>query len=102
MGLAIASMLGAMALTPAFADNDGGHDNGRHYGQQRGENRGDWTRHRGDRDRHAYRDSRGALVYRYGPDPYYYAAPVYAPRPYYHAPQPSPGISLFFPLDFRN
>jgi hypothetical protein len=27
--------------------------------------------------------------------------PVYAPPPVYYTPQPSPGISFFFPLDFR-
>jgi hypothetical protein len=30
-----------------------------------------------------------------------YSQPVYVPPPVYYAPQQSPGISLFFPLDFR-
>jgi hypothetical protein len=34
-------------------------------------------------------------------DPYRYSQPVYAPPPVYYEPRPSPGISLFFPLDIR-
>ena len=33
--------------------------------------------------------------------PYYYAQPVYAPPPVYYAPEPSPGVSLFFPINIR-
>ena len=85
--LALASVLGATSITPAFAKhNDGHHDKGWHKGQQRGE-RGDYY----------YRDQRDPYYYH----PYYYSAPVYAPPPVYYAPQPSPGISLFFPLDIR-
>jgi hypothetical protein len=77
MALAVVSVLGGMAITPALADNDGRQvrrDNGRHHG---------------DRDRRVYRH------------PYNYAQPVYAPPPVYYAPQQSPGISFFFPLDIR-
>ena len=82
MALALASVLGATSITPALGKhNDRHHDKGWHKGQQRGE-RGDYY----------YRDRR---------DPYYYSAPVYVPEPVYYAPQPSVGISLFFPLDFR-
>lgn len=84
MALAVASVMGGMAITPALGDNDGRQmhrDNGRHNGE--------W---RGDRDRREYRP-----VYRQP----YYSQPVYVPPPVYYAPQQSPGISFFFPLDFR-
>jgi len=81
--IALASVLGGMSIAPVLArDNDdrgGRADNGRHQG---------W-----DKDRRGDR-----RVYR---DPYYYSQPVYVPPPVYYRPQPSPGISLFFPLDFR-
>jgi hypothetical protein len=85
MALAVASVMGGMAITPALGDNydrQGHRDNGRHNGQ--------W---RGDRDRRDYRPEHQ--------HPYYYSQPVYAPPPVYYAPQPSPGISFFFPLDIR-
>jgi hypothetical protein len=91
MALAVASVMGAMAVTPALGDNRKGHqDQGLHKGQ-----------YKGDRDRTEYQP-----VYRpvYRPmyqDPYRYSQPVYAPPPVYYEPQPSPGISLFFPLDIR-
>ena len=79
MALAVASVMGAMAVTPALArDNDdrrGHRDNGRHRGE-----------------RHEYRP-----VYRQP----YYSEPVYAPPPVYYAPQQSPGISIFLPLDIH-
>jgi hypothetical protein len=81
MALALASVLGGTSITPALGKgNDARHDKGWHKGEQRSVIRNDY---RGRRD------------------PYYYSAPVYAPPPVYYAPQPSPGISLFFPLDFR-
>ena len=89
MGLALASALGSASIAPAFADdNDGHRDNGWHKGEQRAEH------HKRDQrnERYYYRD-------RYAP--YYYSAPVYVPPPVYYAPQPSLGISLFFPLDLR-
>jgi hypothetical protein len=49
----------------------------------------DHGRDRGHRDWH---DHRGAYVY---------AQPVYAPPTVYVAPQPSPGISLFLPINIR-
>jgi hypothetical protein len=89
MVLAVASVTGGASMTPAFGrDNDGrqGHrDNGWHN-----DNRHDdryWHEHE-----RVYRP-----VYRH---PYYYSQPVYAP-PVYYPPQPSPGFSLFFPLDVR-
>ena len=87
MALAVASVMGAMAMTPALGDNRKGHqDQGLHKGQSKG-----------DRDR---RESRPVYrpVYEH---PYDYSQPVYAPPPVYYEPQQSPGISLFFPLDIR-
>ena len=81
MALAVASVMGGMAMTPALArdnDNRQGHrDNGRHNGRG---------------DRHEYRP-----VYQQP----YYSQPVYAPPPVYYAPQQSPGISFFIPLDIH-
>ena len=79
----VASVMGVMAMTPALGDNRQGHrDKGWHKGESQG-----------DRDRREYRP-----VYQH---PYYYSQPVYVPPPVYYAPQQSPGISFFFPLDFR-
>jgi hypothetical protein len=90
MALAVASVMGGASMTPAFGkDSDGrqGHrDNGWHN-----DNRHDdryWREHQ-----RVYRP-----VYQH---PYYYSQPVYAP-PFYYPPQPSPGFSLFFPLDVRS
>jgi hypothetical protein len=87
MALAVASVMGGMAITPALGDNRKGHqDQGLHKGQ-----------FKGDRDRRVYQP-----VYRpVYQDPYRYSQPVYAPPPVYYDPQPSAGISLFFPLDIR-
>jgi len=90
MALAVASVMGGIAMTPAHGkgnDNRQGHqDQGLHKGQSKG-----------DRDRREYRP-----VYRpVYEHPYYYSQPVYAPPPVYYEPQPSPGISFFFPLDLR-
>ena len=88
-------MLGGACTAPAFAKDDGGrHDKGWHKGEQRG-NRNDDDRW--ERRDYYYRDRRDPSYYR----PYYYSAPVYAPPPVYYPPQPSRGISLFFPLDLR-
>jgi len=80
--LAVAAMIGGMAMTPAHADGKGrGHDKGWHKGH--------WTN---NYDRREYRP-----VYR----EHYYSPPVYVPAPVYYYPYQSPGISLFFPLDLR-
>jgi hypothetical protein len=82
MTLAIASVMGGMAITPALGDNRQGHqDRGMHKGERQG-----------DRERHEHRP-----VYQRP----YYSQPVYAPPPVYYAPEPSPGISLFLPLNIR-
>ena len=88
--LAFASVMGGLSMTPALAkDNDDrrGH-------QDKGWHKGEWQ---GDRGR---RDYRPEYRFEYQP-PYYYSQPVYSPPPVYYAPQPSPGINLFFPLDIR-
>ena len=87
LALALASALGATSIAPALGkDHDSRHDNGWHKGGRHGE-----------RSDYYYRERRDAAYYQ----PYYYSAPVYAPPPVYYAPQPSPGISFFFPLDVR-
>jgi hypothetical protein len=91
ISLVFATMVGAIATGPALARDDGRRDErqdqGRRdehpdEGRQRGESHNDRDRHESQR-------------------PYHYAQPVYVPPPVYYAPQPSPGISLFFPLDIR-
>jgi hypothetical protein len=76
----IASVMGGMAMTPALSANDH-HDKGGHKGQDRRDYRPEY--------RPQYREP-------------YHSQPVYVPPPVYYAPQQSPGISFFFPLDFRH
>ena len=72
MALTLASVMGGISVTPALArDND----------------------RRDERGRREHRP-----VYRH---PYNYSQRVYVPPPVYYAPQQSPGISFFFPLDIR-
>jgi hypothetical protein len=82
MALAVASVMGGMAITPALGASNDRHDKGWHKGEQR----------QSDRDRREYRPQYQQP---------YYSRPVYVPPPVYYAPQQSPGISFFFPLDFR-
>jgi hypothetical protein len=83
---ALLCLSGGVALCPVVAAADGHHDHGG-YHDGRGHDDGHWRR---GYDRH---DWRGGPVYR----PY----EVYAPAPVYYAPQPSPGINLFFPVHIR-
>ena len=93
MALAVASVMGSMAITPAFADNDHRANN---HGQVHRDNGRHGDERRGDRDYREYRyDRRGYQ------QSYYYSQPVYAPPPVYYDPQPSAGINLVFPLNFR-
>jgi Ni/Co efflux regulator RcnB len=84
IALAAASVIGATGVKPAFAEG-----NDRRAEQQ------DKDRHRerprADHDRRADRDRRSE----------YYQHRVYAPPPVYYVAQPSPGISLFLPLEIR-
>jgi hypothetical protein len=78
--LALAAVLGAASITPVSAkDHDDRHDNGRHNGERHGERHGE----------------------RYDGNYYSGRRDYYAPPPTYYAPQQSPGISFFLPLDFR-
>ena len=89
MALAVATAVGVLAIAPAFGDNDNrqGHRNNGARNDER----------HGDRDY----DRRGR-GYRTGYyHPHGYAAPVYLTAQDYYPPQPSPGVSLFFPLDIR-
>lgn len=81
--LAVASVMGGMAITPALGDNDKGKSRDKGWKSNRGQ---------------------PVYVYEYRPvyrEPYYYSAPVYAPPPLYYYPQPSPGINFFFPIEIR-
>ncbi len=84
LALIFTSVIGGLSVGPAFGDNDhrgGPKQQGRHDNRDRRDNRS-WHDNRG---REVYRP------YRYGP------APIYAPPPVIYAPEPSPGISIFFP-----
>jgi hypothetical protein len=92
MVLAVAVMMGGMAVTPARAKDNDNHQRHQAQGLHKGQYKGE-----GERERPAYRP-----VYRpVYQEPYRYSQPVYVPPPVYSEPQPSPGISLFFPLDIR-
>lgn len=75
--LAIAAAISVLSMSPALAE----HGRGDH-------GRGGWHEHRG---------WHGG----YGGYGYNYAQPVYAPPPVYYPPQPSPGVSVLFPLNLR-
>jgi len=75
MACAILALIAGAAMQPAFAH---GHGHGRGgYG--------------------GYGGCRGCGGY----GPYYAPYQVYAPPPVYYPPQPSPGVSLFFPIRIR-
>jgi hypothetical protein len=94
MALALVSVIIGMGTAPAL-----GRDDRREIQQER---RGDGGRDRPDE--RSRREERGRHEERMRPEyrTYdYYPAPVYAPPPVVYAPVPSPGISIFFPLEFR-
>lgn len=91
IALAFASALGILSISPALADNDDGH--GR---SARGERHGNHAQRERRDNREGYGDR--PEYYR---QPYGYAQPVYVPPPVYYDPRPSPGISIFFPIDLR-
>ncbi len=85
----------AVSISPALADQRAGYGPNQRYVDHgpRG-----WH---GNRQSHAY-------GYGYQPpyrpvyrQPYTYAQPVYVPPPAYYPPRPSPGVTLFFPLQLR-
>jgi hypothetical protein len=78
LALICATALGGMAATPAFARDD-------HRDDHRNDHRND-----GRHDRNWHGNGYG-----------YQSQPVYVPPPVYYAPRPSPGISLFLPLNIR-
>jgi hypothetical protein len=91
---ALASLVAGTAMSPASADGRHGHEGrgggyggGRGDGYGRGYSRDNW--HSG----YGRSDWRGGAYY----EPY----AVYAPPPVYYPPQPSPGVSLFFPIQIR-
>jgi hypothetical protein len=85
MALIFASVIGGISAGPALAKND----NKGHGPQQRG-----WQEDRNRHDNRGWQDNRGRRAYR----PYRYRPePIYAPPPVIYAPDPSPGISIFFP-----
>lgn len=98
LALACVSALGGVAISSAHADDDrydrydrrGRHDNGWHGGKK--------NRHQ--RNAYRYEERRYPPTYYYQ-EPYYRARPVYSPPPVYYAPQPSPGVSFFFPLEIH-
>lgn len=82
MAAAVVAAIVGLGMTPAFG---GEHDDRGADAHDRG--------HSADRGRQYYRPQRHY--------PYHYAQPVYAPPPAYYPAQPSPGITLFFPLEIR-
>jgi hypothetical protein len=78
MALIFASVIGGLSAGPALAKNDHG---------------GKGPKHRGWHDNRRWQDNRREVYrpYRYQPEP------IYAPPPVFYAPEPSPGISIFFP-----
>ncbi|WP_458766675.1 hypothetical protein [Cupriavidus basilensis] len=94
-GLALA--LGVVSTTPALGDDHhaGQSPGNQHASSHQGHNgNGRGNQHYDHaRDHHDYRGYHGNY---YDNQSY-----VYAPPPVAYVPQPAPGISLFFPLQFR-
>jgi hypothetical protein len=88
--------IGAVVMPSAYAQHEAGeHARDRGYGHEgRGEGRQEGRRYEHDRGEHRGRED-------YRSRAYSYAQPVYVPRPVYREPRPSPGISIFLPLDLR-
>jgi Ni/Co efflux regulator RcnB len=97
LALAVASMMGGMAITPALGQNDEGRSKAQDRGRNAGNQHDNRNRNANRNDRRDQRASRPAYERPYN----YYSGPVYAPPPVYYDRQSSPGISLFFPLDIR-
>ena len=85
IAIIFASVIGGISAGPAL----GKDDNRGHGPKQQG--RHDNRRWQDDRYRHDYRGREVYRSYRYQREP------IYAPPPVIYAPEPSPGISIFFP-----
>lgn len=88
IGLIFASLISLLSPSTAFADRDKGH---------RRNHQGSYGNHGKHNSRGKHNNNRG---YRSGYN-YNYAQPVYVPPPVYYAPQQSPGINLFLPLNLH-
>ncbi len=111
-----------LSLAPAQAEerdshheresrNDDDHYGGGHHQREshgwrkyrhHGHNAIGWNDRYGNYRQPEWRGDRSG--YRYRPQyqqPYSYAQPVYVPPPVYYEPRQSPGITFFFPLEFR-
>ena len=88
MALVFASMIGGIAIAPAFGKDKDKNKRGGYHEQGRNEH---------DRYEHGRREYQSSHRY------YYYPAPVYAPPPVIYVPDPyqSPGIELVFPIIIR-
>ena len=96
MTLVFALMIGSIYIAPAFGRD--GDDRRGYYDDRRGYNT--QGRYRQDRYMHGrYGYVHGRRVYQ--PRAYYYPEPIYAPPPVDYYPEPSPGISLVFPIVIR-
>jgi hypothetical protein len=92
MALTFVSVIGVLSISPAFADHGHGEWRGNYYGYGYRHGYYGHRKWHGDYDDYGYRPR-----YR---QPYIYAQPVYVPPPVYPVPLQSPGITIFFPLNF--
>jgi hypothetical protein len=93
MALAFASLISSLSISPALAAINDVRGQGALHIQGNQHIQG---------NRHGNHGQRATIRYR--PEyrqPYIYAQPVYVPPPMYYEPEPSPGITLFFPLEIR-
>jgi hypothetical protein len=92
--MVLAATTSSLITLPAYADHNdqGGHNRGQEGNQ--GQHGNGHYQH--DGRHHDNRREGGPGYY-----PYMYAQPVYVPPPVYYPPMPSPGISLFFPIELR-
>ena len=89
MAIVFASAIGGITTAPAFGQ---GYNDRRGYQQQ-----GRYQQDRYEYGRYVY--VHGRRVYQ--PRTYYHPQPVYVPPPVAYYPEPSPGISLVFPIVIR-
>jgi hypothetical protein len=93
--LGLTMTIGGVWATPAFGEYNHDHPSQQQRGQYQGSRHpSSHQEHRGDWHGNQRYDHRGGNGY----DNQGY---VYAPPPVAYVPQPSPGITLVFPLQFR-